>query len=153
MADPVIRVLRLPGADPAVPLPAYQTAGAAGADLCASFPDRAGVTLAPGARALIPTGLAFDIPEGFEIQVRARSGLALKQGLALVNGIGTIDADYRGEVGVIVVNLGAEPIEISHGMRIAQLVLAPVIRARFEPAEALSDSARGTGGFGHTGTA
>lgn len=153
MADPVIRVLRLPGADPAVPLPAYQTAGAAGADLCASFPDRQGLTLAPGARALIPTGLAVEIPEGLEWQIRARSGLALKQGLALVNGIGTIDADYRGEVGVIVVNLGDDPIEIAHGTRIAQAVLAPVIRARFEPAEALSDSARGTGGFGHTGTA
>lgn len=152
MADPVIRLRRVEGADPAVPLPAYQTAGAAAADICTSFPDRCGLTLAPGARALIPTGLAMEIPPGFEVQIRARSGLALKQGLALVNGIGTIDSDYRGEVGVIVVNLGQEPVTIAHGMRIAQAVLAPVIRATFELTEELSDTARGAGGFGSTGT-
>lgn len=152
MADPVIRLRRVEDADPAVPLPAYQTAGAAAADICASFPDRCGLTLAPGARALIPTGLAMEIPPGFEVQIRARSGLALKQGLALVNGIGTIDSDYRGEVGVIVVNLGQEPVTIAHGMRIAQAVLAPVTRATFELTEELSDTARGAGGFGSTGT-
>lgn len=151
MADPVLRVRRLPGADPAIELPTYQTAGAAGADLCANFPGGQGLVLAPGARAVIPTGLCMEIPEGYEIQIRARSGLALKQGLALANGIGTIDSDYRGEVGVIVVNLGAEDIEITHGMRIAQAVLAPVIRARFVLAEALEDTARGAGGFGSTG--
>ncbi|MFB2532244.1 dUTP diphosphatase [Paracoccus sp. p3-h83] len=151
MADPVIQVQRLPGADPAVPLPAYQTAGAAGADVCANFPGGQGVTLAPGERALIPTGLAMAIPDGFEVQIRARSGLALKHGLALVNGIGTIDADYRGPVSIIVVNLGLEAIEITHGMRIAQMVIAPVIRARFDLAPALPETARGTGGFGSTG--
>ncbi|MFB2593368.1 dUTP diphosphatase [Paracoccus sp. p4-l81] len=151
MADPVIQVQRLPGGDPAVPLPAYQTAGAAGADVCANFPGGQGVTLAPGERALIPTGLAMAIPDGFEVQIRARSGLALKHGLALVNGIGTIDADYRGPVSIIVVNLGLEAIEITHGMRIAQMVIAPVIRARVDLAPALPETARGTGGFGSTG--
>ena len=131
--------------------PAYASEGAAGADLRAAV--NGSVTLAPGARAVIPTGLVLEIPHGFEGQVRARSGLALKHGLALANGVGTIDADYRGEVGVVVVNLGAEPVTIARGDRIAQLVVAPVARAAFEPAEALAGTARGAGGFGSTGKA
>lgn len=151
---PEIRLRRWPGADPEVPLPAYATPGAAGADLRANFPEvgRAdGLLLAPGARGLVPTGLAVALPEGFEWQIRARSGLALRQGLALVNGIGTIDADYRGEVGVIVINLGQEPIHISHGDRIAQAVLMPVPQARFRLVDDLDETGRGAQGFGSTG--
>jgi dUTP pyrophosphatase len=111
------------------------------------------MVLAPGARAVVPTGLTLEIPPGYEAQVRARSGLALKKGLALANGVGTIDADYRGEVGVIVVNLGAEPVTIARGERIAQLVVAPVVRACYEPVPELNGTARGAGGFGSTGTA
>ena len=131
--------------------PAYASDGAAGADLRAAVGKA--MTVAPGARAVVPTGLVLEIPHGFEGQVRARSGLALKQGLALANGVGTIDADYRGEVGVVVVNLGAEPVTIGRGDRIAQLVVAPVARAVFEPAGALTGTARGAGGFGSTGKA
>lgn len=131
--------------------PVYASDAAAGADLRAAV--EATVTVAPGARAVIPTGLVLEIPPGFEGQVRARSGLALKQGLALANGVGTIDADYRGEVGVVVVNLGAVPVTISRGDRIAQLVVAPVARAAFEPAESLARTSRGAGGFGSTGRA
>jgi dUTP pyrophosphatase len=130
--------------------PLYASADAAGADLRAAVPGP--LVVLPGARALVPTGLTLEIPRGFEAQVRARSGLALKKGLALANGVGTIDADYRGEVGVIVVNLGAEPVTIDRGDRIAQLVVAPVARAVFTPAGRLADSARGTGGFGSTGS-
>jgi dUTP pyrophosphatase len=129
--------------------PAYASEGAAGADLRAAVDGS--VTVAPGARAVIPTGLVLEIPHGFEGQVRARSGLALKHGLTLANGVGTIDADYRGEVGVVVVNLGAGPVTIARGDRIAQLVVAPVARAAFEPSEALAGTARGAGGFGSTG--
>jgi dUTP pyrophosphatase len=129
--------------------PAYASESAAGADLRAAV--EATVTVAPGARAVIPTGLVLEIPPGFEGQVRARSGLALKQGLALANGVGTIDADYRGEVGVVVVNLGGEAVAIARGDRIAQLVVAPVARAAFEPAESLAGTSRGAGGFGSTG--
>lgn len=148
-----VRVMRWPGADPEVPLPAYATAGAAGADVRANFPvgQRDGLTLEPGARALVPTGLAAAIPEGWEIQVRPRSGLALKHGLALPNAPGTIDADYRGEIGVILVNLGSEPVRIEHGMRIAQLVLARAPQASFVEVSELDDTARGAGGFGSTG--
>ena len=131
--------------------PHYASDLAAGADLRAAVAEP--LTLAPGARAVVPTGLTLEIPPGFEAQVRARSGLALKKGLALANGVGTIDADYRGEVGVIVVNLGAEPVTIERGERIAQLVVAPVVRAAFEPAPELNGTARGAGGFGSTGTA
>ena len=141
-------------ADPAIALPSYETAQAAGADLRANFPPearKAGLLLAPGARALVPTGLRVALPEGHEWQIRARSGLALKQGLALVNGVGTIDADYRGPVGVILINLGTGPIQISHGDRIAQAVLVPVIQACFEQSEDLAETERGTGGFGSTG--
>ncbi len=153
MAEVIVQVKRWPGADPAVPLPAYQTPGAAGADLCANLPGGAAITLAPGERALVPTGLAFALPSGFEMQIRARSGLALKHGLALVNGIGTIDADYRGEIGVILINLGDAPVVITHGQRIAQAVLAPVTRAAFEISDDLDQTARGDGGFGSTGVA
>ena len=131
--------------------PVYASEGAAGADLRAAV--NGSVTLAPGARAVIPTGLVLEIPHGFEGQVRARSGLALKHGLALANGVGTIDADYRGEVGVILVNLGGEPVTLARGERIAQLVVAPVVRAVFEKAPELNGTARGAGGFGSTGTA
>lgn len=150
-----VRVLRLPSHDPALPLPAYATTGAAGLDVFANLPprDRAdGLTLAPGARALIPTGLAVEIPPGFELQIRPRSGLALRHGLALVNSPGTIDSDYRGEVGVIVINHGAVPVTLGHGMRIAQAVLAPVTRLVWVAADSLDESARGAGGFGSTGT-
>ena len=154
MDAPEIKVMRLEGADEAVPLPAYATALAAGADLRANLPLEArgdGITLAPGARALVPTGLAMAIPEGWEVQIRARSGLALKHGIGLVNGTGTIDADYRGPVGVILVNLGQEPVTIAHGERIAQMVVAPAPQARFSQVAALEATARGQGGFGSTG--
>lgn len=151
---PKIRMIWTDGADEKMPLPSYETVGAAGADLRANFPNdirQEGLTLAPGARALVPTGLAVEIPQGFEIQIRPRSGLALKEGLALVNAPGTIDADYRGPLGIIVINLGQEPIHIAHGQRIAQAVVAPVVLARFEIVDDLAESARGTGGFGSTG--
>jgi dUTP pyrophosphatase len=141
-------------ADRAVPLPAYATAGAAGADLRANLPadQRAqGLTLAAGARVLVPTGLRMAIPDGFEVQLRPRSGLALRHGLTLPNSPGTIDSDYRGPVGLIVQNGGAAPVTIVHGDRIAQMVVAPVIRATFTVSEALDDTARGAGGFGSTG--
>lgn len=149
-----IDVLREDWADPAVPLPSYETAGAAGADVRANLPAEAretGMALAPGARALVPTGLRVAIPEGYEVQVRPRSGLALKHGIGLANAPGTVDADYRGPLGVILVNLGAEPFTVRHGERIAQLVVAPVARAAFAEAAALGDTARGAGGFGSTG--
>lgn len=149
---PVLRLMRSSGADPAVPLPDYASAGAAGADLRANLPPEAraaGVTIGLMQRALIPTGLGMEIPEGFEAQIRARSGLALRHGLIIANAPGTIDSDYRGEVGVILVNLGAEPYIVAHGARIAQMVIAPVTRARFVEGP-LSDSARGGGGFGST---
>jgi dUTP pyrophosphatase len=134
-----------------VPLPAYETPGAAGADLRANLPDRGEVELAPGARALIPTGLRIEIPDGYEVQVRPRSGLALKHGITLPNAPGTIDSDYRGPLGVIIMNAGSEAFTISHGDRIAQMVVAPVVQARFELAEELSETDRGAGGFGSTG--
>lgn len=144
------------GADPDIPLPTYETEGAAGADVRANLrPDmrETGLEIAPGARALVPTGFSVEIPEGFEVQVRPRSGLALKHGLTLPNSPGTIDWDYRGPVGVILMNLGAAPFVVAHGERIAQLVVAPVVRARFTLAQSLSDTARGSGGFGSTGRA
>jgi len=131
--------------------PVYASDGAAGADLRAALP--APLTLAPLERALVPTALTLEIPPGYEAQVRARSGLALKHGLALVNGVGTIDSDYRGEVGVLVVNLGSEPVTLHRGERVAQLVVAPVARATFEEAPELLASRRGEGGFGSTGKA
>ncbi|GGG80786.1 deoxyuridine 5'-triphosphate nucleotidohydrolase [Salipiger pallidus] len=141
------------GADMSLGLPAYATAGAAGADLRANLPDRGRVTLVPGERALVPTGLRLAIPEGWEVQIRPRSGLALKHGITLPNSPGTIDSDYRGPLGVIVMNAGAETFVISHGDRIAQMVVAPVVQADFAVVETLSDTVRGSGGFGSTGSA
>ena len=146
-----VRLSWVAGADRAVALPSYETPGAAGADVRANFPDRQGVTLAPGQRALVPCGFRMEIPEGFEVQVRPRSGLALKHGITLPNAPGTIDSDYRGEVGVILLNTGQAAFSVEHGERIAQLVLAPVVQAAFEPVEGLSETARGAGGFGSTG--
>ncbi|ARJ66694.1 deoxyuridine 5'-triphosphate nucleotidohydrolase [Magnetospirillum sp. ME-1] len=133
-----------------LPLPAYETAHAAGMDLMACIP--ADITLGPGERAVIPAGFAIALPEGFEAQVRPRSGLAAKHGITVLNAPGTIDADYRGEVGVILVNLGQNAFAISRGMRIAQMVIAPVSRAAWREVESLDDTARGAGGFGSTGT-
>jgi dUTP pyrophosphatase len=130
-------------------MPAYETGLAAGVDLRAAVTEC--VTLEPGERALIPTGLAMQLPYGYEAQVRPRSGLALKQGVTLVNSPGTIDADYRGEIGVILINHGQETFTIERGMRIAQMVIAPVSRVHFAEVTDLSHSARGTGGFGSTG--
>jgi dUTP pyrophosphatase len=132
-------------------LPAYETPHAAGMDLRAAVPEDKPVTLAPGERAAVPSGLAIALPEGYEAQVRPRSGLALKHGVTCLNTPGTIDADYRGEVKVILINLGQEPFVIRRGERIAQMVIAPVTQARWETVEALPDSARGAGGFGSTG--
>lgn len=139
------------GADQSLGLPAYETAGAAGADLRANFPDKAAITLAPGARQLVPTGLRMAIPDGFEAQIRPRSGLALKHGVTLINTPGTIDSDYRGPLGVILVNLGRDEFEVLHGMRIAQMVVAPVLQAQFDVVTSLDETARGVGGFGSTG--
>lgn len=139
------------GADEALGLPFYASAGAAGADLRANFPDRGAVVLEPGARILVPTGLRLAVPDGYEVQLRPRSGLALKHGITLPNSPGTIDSDYRGPLGVIVMNAGSEAFEIAHGDRIAQMVVAPVVRARFSLVDALADTDRGTGGFGSTG--
>lgn len=130
-------------------LPAYATAGSAGMDLLAALD--APLALAPLARALVPTGLKIALPPGFEGQVRPRSGLALKHGLSIPNAPGTIDSDYRGELKVLLINLGTEPVTLERGMRIAQLVIAPVSRARWVPADSLDATARGAGGFGHTG--
>ena len=148
----IVQLALADGADSSIALPAYATAGAAGADVRANFADRKSVTLAAGARALIPTGLRMAIAQGFEVQIRPRSGLALKHGISMVNAPGTIDSDYRGPVGVILVNMGDAPFDVTHGMRIAQMVVAPVVQARFLLVDALDDTARGAGGFGSTGT-
>lgn len=149
MSGPRVQVLRLPhGAD--LPLPAYMSEHAAGLDLPAALDEP--LSLAPGARAMVPTGLALAIPPGFEGQVRPRSGLAVKHGLTLVNTPGTIDADYRGEVKVLLINLGSEPVTITRGMRVAQLIIAPVVQAELAEVDELPGSGRGAGGFGHTGS-
>ena len=135
-------------------LPTYETVGAAGADLRANLTDDlrdAGIEISPGGRALIPTGLRLEIPVGYEVQVRARSGLALKHGVTLANAIGTIDSDYRGDLGVILWNGGADVFRVTHGMRIAQMVVAPVVQATFAIVDALDETDRGAGGFGSTG--
>jgi dUTP pyrophosphatase len=147
-----IRIMWEADADRTLGLPRYETHGAAGADLRANLPDQRAVTLEVGARALIPTGLRLAIPEGYEVQIRPRSGLALKHGITLPNSPGTIDADYRGPLGVIVMNAGDAPFIVEHGMRIAQMVVAPVVQARFHMVEELETTARGVGGFGSTGT-
>ena len=149
MSGIAVAVKRLPhGAD--LPLPAYATADSAGLDLLAAID--APQTLAPGDRALIPTGLAIALPPGFEAQVRPRSGLALNNGITVLNSPGTVDADYRGEVGVVLINLGDAPFEISRGMRIAQMIVAPVTQLVWQEQEELSETARGAGGYGSTGT-
>lgn len=148
MDDVQVAVLRLPhGSDLA--LPAYETAGSAGMDLRAAV--EAPVVLAPGARAAVPTGLAIALPEGFEAQIRPRSGLALKHGVTCLNSPGTIDSDYRGEIRVILINHGEDPVTIARGERIAQCVIAPVVRAVLREQDALPSSARAEGGFGSTG--
>ena len=134
-----------------LPLPAYMSDFAAGADLCAAIFDD--IVLAPGARALVPTGISIALPPGYEAQIRPRSGLALKHGVTILNAPGTIDADYRGAVQVILANLGSEPVTISRGDRIAQMVIARVSHAEFEVVEELPQSERGAGGFGSTGVA
>jgi dUTP pyrophosphatase len=150
MSEVDVRVLRLPhGQD--LPLPAYQTARAAGMDLLAAVPIDAPVVIGAGERALIPTGLAIALPEGTEGQVRPRSGLALQHGLTVLNAPGTIDGDYRGEIGVILINLSRESFRVTRGMRIAQLVVQSVIRARVQEVDTLDETSRGGGGFGSTG--
>lgn len=146
-----VRIMRLPhGAD--LPLPSYQSAHAAGLDLIAAVPADAPLALTPGARAVVPTGIAIALPEGHEAQVRPRSGLAARHGLTVLNAPGTIDADYRGEVQVLLVNLGNDPVSIMRGMRIAQLVIAPVSRAHLHEVSSLDATSRGKGGFGSTGS-
>lgn len=147
-----IRVTFDDEADRAVALPSYETAGAAGADVRANLPDRGSLTLQPGARCLVPTGLRIEIPKGYEVQIRPRSGLALKHGITLPNAPGTIDSDYRGPLGVILMNAGDAPFVVGHGDRIAQMVVAPVIQAQFEVIDGLDETERGSGGFGSTGT-
>jgi dUTP pyrophosphatase len=150
MRNPIVNVQRLPhGAD--LPLPSYATAQSAGLDLMAAV--QADVTLAPGARQLIPTGLAIALPAGFEAQVRPRSGLALKHGITVLNSPGTIDADYRGEVQVLLINHGNQPFVIRRGDRIAQMVVAPVTQIAWHTVEKLDETERGSGGYGSTGVA
>lgn len=154
MTAPVIRVLHEDWADLDVPLPSYETAGAAGADIRANLPPDirdAGFTLQPMERRIVPTALRIEIPVGFEVQIRPRSGLALKHGMSLPNTPGTIDSDYRGPLGVLMINLGAAPYTVQHGDRVAQMVVTPVVQARFDLADELSDTERGQGGFGSTG--
>ena len=151
---PLVRVIREDWADKNVPLPDYETAGSAGADLRANLPPdqrSSGVTIAPLARVIVPTGLRVAIPDGFEMQIRPRSGLALKHGLSLPNTPGTIDSDYRGPLGVLLTLIGTEPYTVHHGDRIAQAIIAPVVQSVFEPAAELDETERGTGGFGSTG--
>ncbi len=147
----IVLFQRLPAASApdALPLPTFATPGAAGMDLAAAV--REPLTLAPGERGLVPTGFAIAIPDGYEGQVRPRSGRALAEGLTVLNAPGTIDADYRGELRVLLVNLGSAPIVVRRGERVAQLVVAPVVRPTVHEAEALPPAARGAGGFGHTG--
>src|SRR6516164_6494172 len=135
-----------------LPLPSYQTAHAAGLDLLAAVSATDPVTLAPGERSLVPTGIAIALATGYEAQVRPRSGLAARHGLTVLNTPGTIDADYRGEIQVLLINLGEEPVTIARGMRIAQMVIAPVLRARVNEVPFLDKTTRGSGGFGSTGS-
>lgn len=145
-----VRVLRLAHGE-GLALPAYQSAHAAGFDLVAAVPEDAPVSIAPGDRVLIPTGLAFALPVGHEAQIRPRSGLALKHGVTVLNSPGTIDADYRGEIKVILVNLGSENFVIARGDRVAQAIIAPVTHVEIVPVDTLDDTGRGEGGFGSTG--
>ncbi|PKP76962.1 MAG: dUTP diphosphatase [Alphaproteobacteria bacterium HGW-Alphaproteobacteria-3] len=152
MNPPVdVNVQRLPHAQ-GLPLPRYETEGAAGMDLTAALADGETLVLAPGARAMVPTGLAIALPQGFEAQVRPRSGLAAKNGVTVLNSPGTVDCDYRGEVKVILINFGQDAFTIERGTRIAQMIIAPVTQARLREVETLDETARGAGGFGSTGT-
>jgi dUTP pyrophosphatase len=145
-----VEIQRLPHGE-GLALPAYQTAQAAGLDLLAAVPEDHPLTLLPGRYAVVPTGLVIALPEGFEAQLRPRSGLAAKHGVTVLNAPGTVDADYRGEIGVLLINHGAEPFAVRRGERIAQMVIAPVARAELVPAASLSPTKRGGGGFGSTG--
>lgn len=149
---PTVGFVRLPHASD-LPLPAYESKGAAGMDLRAAISEDRSILILPGKRALVPTGLIMEIPEGMEGQIRPRSGLALKHGITCLNTPGTIDSDYRGEVHVLLVNLGDEDFSVSRGMRIAQIIFAPVTQVRTEERTLASDTSRGSGGFGSTGTA
>jgi dUTP pyrophosphatase len=146
-----IKVVKLPHFDQDFGMPFYASEGAAGADIRASFPDKISRRVMPGERMLIPTGLQVEIPMGFELQVRPRSGLSLKSSLLVVNSPGTIDSDYRGEIQIIIGNFGSEDYVIEHGLRLAQLVVAPVLQAIYFEAESLSQTIRGQEGFGSTG--
>jgi dUTP pyrophosphatase len=145
-----VPVNRLPHGE-GLPLPEYQTSGSAGLDLLAAIPAHATLIIEPHARELVPTGLAIELPAGFEAQIRPRSGLAFKYGVTVLNSPGTIDSDYRGEVGVLLINHGAEPFEVTRGLRIGQMVVAPVTRVALEEAQAVTGTERGAGGFGSTG--
>lgn len=147
-----VKVKTLPHFDASFELPFYATEGAAGADIRASLPEKTSMIVRPGDRVLVPTGLSMEIPLGYELQVRPRSGLSLKSSLMVVNSPGTIDCDYRGEVNIIIGNFGKDDYVIEHGLRIAQLVLSPVIQARYVTADNLTETQRGAGGFGSTGT-
>lgn len=151
LSNPVVGVVRLSHAQ-GLALPAYETVGAAGMDLRAAVPDDRPLLLMPGRRALVPTGLVLEIPEGFEGQVRPRSGLAFRHGVTCLNTPGTIDWDYRGEVKVLLANLGDEEFAVERGMRIAQLVIAPVVRAILDERSTAGETSRGSGGFGSTGS-
>ena len=151
MANLEVKVFYLDDADPDIELPTYETKGASGMDLRANPADQKPVVIAAGARALVPTGLAIEIPKGFEAQVRPRSGLAFKHGITLLNSPGTIDSDYRGPLGVILINHGDADFTVAHGDRIAQIVFAPVTQARLYVEHSLSATKRGEGGFGSTG--
>jgi dUTP pyrophosphatase len=146
-----VKVMQLPHGK-GLDLPAYESQHAAGMDLRAAIDEGDDIVLSPGERAMVPTGLAIALPVGFEAQVRPRSGLAAKQGVTVLNSPGTVDADYRGEVKVILINHGAEPVTVTRGMRIAQMLFAPVTRGVFAVVDALDETARGSGGFGSTGT-
>jgi len=149
--SPEVTVQRLPHSQD-LPLPSYQSAHAAGLDLLAALPEDEPLTIAPGARGIVPTGIAIALPNDHEAQVRPRSGLAIRHGLTVLNSPGTIDADYRGEIKVLLVNLGSEPVTITRGMRVAQLVVAPVVRAILREVPSLDKTQRGSGGFGSTGS-
>lgn len=149
---PTLKLVRLPHAE-GLDLPSYETAGAAGMDLRAAVGENEPVVLAPGKRALVPTGFIFEIPNGYEVQIRPRSGLAFKHGITCLNTPGTIDSDYRGEVKVLLVNLGEDEFAVTRGMRIAQMVVAPVVQAAVSEVATASETDRGAGGFGSTGTA
>lgn len=154
MTDISMKLMRVAGSDVSQELPSYESKGAAGMDLRANFKDdlrATGICVLAGTRVLVPTGLALAIPVGYEAQIRPRSGLALKHGISLVNSPGTIDSDYRGEIGVILINHGTDDFQINHGDRIAQILFAPVTRGVFEEVETLEGTVRGAGGFGSTG--